>query len=100
MRGISFREEVAHVPLLDARTFRIMATVHNVFDTDDLDLAQAIFDDVWASLPASIRSSSREREFKERLAQHVLASIKSGEDSSSRRLKARVMEMDLYFWPT
>jgi hypothetical protein len=75
-----------------------MATVHNVFEPGDLDLAQAIFDDIWGSLPASIRASPREAEFKNWLAKQVLVSIKNTGDPMSHCLKARVMETDLSVW--
>jgi hypothetical protein len=75
-----------------------MATGYNVFDSEDLDLAQAIFDDIWCSLPPSIRTSSRKAEFKDWLAKQVLAGIKNGEDPMSLCLKAKVMETDLSVW--
>jgi hypothetical protein len=75
-----------------------MATVYNVFDSSDLDLAQAIFDDIWASLPADIRTSSRKAEVKEWLAKQVLTSIKSGEELASNCLKTRVIGTDFSAW--
>jgi hypothetical protein len=74
-----------------------MATGHNVFDPADLDLAQAIFDDIWSSLPASIRTGTRKAEFKDWLAKQVLTSIKNREVPATP-LKARVMDSDFSAW--
>jgi hypothetical protein len=98
MRGISSREEGVQAPFLKREAFHIMAEAHNVFDSGDLDLAQAIFDDIWSSLPPAIRNGSRNPEFKEWLAKQVLTSIKHSEDPMSLGLKARVMERDLSVW--
>lgn len=75
-----------------------MATAYNVFDSRDLELAQGVFDDIWASLPPSIRTGSRKAELKDWLAKQVLASIKHSENPMSQCLKARVMEADLSVW--
>jgi len=75
-----------------------MANARNVFDSGDLDLAQAIFDDIWSSLPPSVHEGSRTAEFKDWLAKQVLSSIKDVENPMSRSIKARVMETDLSVW--
>lgn len=72
-----------------------MVTMYNVFEPGDLDLAQAVFDDVWSSVPSDIRASPQNAEFKDWLAKQVLASINSvgnGCPDTSRGLKSHLRE--------
>lgn len=75
-----------------------MLAAYNVFDPDDLDLAQAIFDDIWASLPDHIRSSARSGQCRDWLAKRVLSAIKHDDDAASCCLKERLKDADLSLW--
>lgn len=72
-----------------------MVTMYNVFEPGDLDFAQAVFDDVWSSVPSDIRASPQNAEFKDWLAKQVLASINSirkSDAATSGGLKSQLRE--------
>jgi hypothetical protein len=75
-----------------------MVTAHNVFEPDDIRLAQVIFDDIWSSIPVDIRSGPRAGEFREWLATQVLTSINQRKGASIAGLKARLRQTDLSAW--
>jgi hypothetical protein len=75
-----------------------MRTAYNVFEPRDLEIAQAIFDDAWASLPGDVRSGSRGDELKEWVARQVLTAIKQNDVPTSAPIKSRLMETDLSAW--
>lgn len=75
-----------------------MVTGYNVFDPDDLDLAQAIFNDIWASLPGDVRNSARATQCRDWIAKQVLSAIKQDDDAASCCIKARLKDADLSLW--
>lgn len=52
-----------------------MSSGYNVFDSEDLDLAQSILDEVWMSLPVEAREGPRSAMLREQLARRVLAAM-------------------------
>jgi hypothetical protein len=70
-----------------------MPSGYNVFEPEDLDLAQGILDEVWASLPDEARDDPRAGLLRERLARQVLAAM-SKENIGRDELKASLMRTD------
>jgi hypothetical protein len=67
---------------------------HNAFEPDDLDFAQSVLDEVWASLPCDIRNGSDSGIFREQLAGRVLAAIKSA-GQGREELKLALKQSDV-----
>lgn len=67
-----------------------MTSGYNVFEPEDLELAQGILDEVWASLPNEARDDPRAGLLRERLARQVLAAM-SKENIGRDELKACLM---------
>ncbi len=74
-----------------------MAIAYNVFEPEDLELAQAVLDEVWTSLPSGVRSGPRAPECRDWLAKQVLASI-NHENVGRDHLKAMLLGSDLTAW--
>jgi hypothetical protein len=74
-----------------------MSVAYNVYAPEDLELAQVVLDDVWASLPNGVRSGPRARECRDWLAKQVLASI-NHENVGSDNLKATLLGSDMTAW--
>lgn len=74
-----------------------MAIAYNVFEPEDLELAQAVLDDVWASLPSGVRSGPRALECRDWLAKQVLASI-NYENVGRDHLKSVLLGSDMTAW--
>lgn len=71
-----------------------MTAGYNAYEPDDLELAQSVLDEVWASLPQETKSDSRATLIRERLARQVLAAI-NNERLDRDELKASLLETDL-----
>lgn len=67
---------------------------HNAFEPDDLDFAQSLLDEVWASLPSELRNGPDSVVFREQLAGRVLAAIKSA-GQRREELKLALMQIDV-----
>jgi hypothetical protein len=52
-----------------------MSSGYNVFEPEDLDLAQSILDEVWLSLPNDARAGPRSALLHEQLARQILAAM-------------------------
>lgn len=75
-----------------------MSSGYNVFDPEDLDLAQSILDEVWISLPNEAREGPRSGLLREQLARRVLAAM-TKEYANRDELKAILMPAeDLASW--
>ena len=70
-----------------------MPSGYNVFEPEDLELAQGILDEVWASLPNEARDDPQAALLRERLARQVLAAM-SKENIGRDELKACLMRTD------
>lgn len=70
-----------------------MPSGYNVFEPEDLDLAQGILDEVWASLSDEARDDPQANLLRERLARQVLAAM-SKENIGRDELKASLMRTD------
>ena len=88
------RAKWAQAPRVTARPMSNFFVGHNAFEPDDLDFAQSILDEVWASLPCDVRNGADSNIFRERLAGRVLAAIKTaGQDREE--LKRALLERDI-----
>jgi hypothetical protein len=67
---------------------------HTAFEPDELDFAQSVLDEVWASLPCGVRTGSDSNIFRERLAGRVLAAIKTA-GQGREELKFTLMQSDV-----
>jgi hypothetical protein len=67
---------------------------HNAFEPDELNFAQSVLDEVWASLPCDVRNGSDSHIFRERLAGRVLAAIKTA-GQGREELKLALMRSDV-----
>lgn len=75
-----------------------MSFGYNVFDPEDLELAQSILDEVWISLPSETREGPRSGVLREQLARRVLAAM-TKEYVDRDELKAILMPAeDLASW--
>jgi hypothetical protein len=74
-----------------------MSSGYNVFDPEDLDLAQSILDEVWISLPIEARQGPRSGLLREQLARRVLAAM-TKEYADREELKATLMPEDVTKW--
>lgn len=75
-----------------------MSSGYNVFDPEDLDLAQSILDEVWISLPVEARDGPRSGLLREQLARRVLAAM-TKEYADREELKATLMPTgDMATW--
>ncbi len=74
-----------------------MFVAHNVFEPEDLELAESVLNEVWTSLPNGVRSGPRGSECRDWLAQQILAAIHN--DGIGRdHLKSRLLEADMTGW--
>lgn len=67
-----------------------MSSGFNVFGPEDLDRAESILGEVWASLPADVRKGPGADILRERMARHVLAAL-ANSNSNHDDLKASMM---------
>lgn len=70
---------------------------YNVFEPEDLALAESVLNEVWTSLPSGVRSGPRGLECRDWLAKQVLASIHKG-DINCDHLKTRLLDADMTAW--
>jgi hypothetical protein len=71
---------------------------YNVFDPEDLDLAQGILDEIWASLPDDVREGPRADLLREQLARQVLVAM-TKQYADRDELKASLMSTeDMASW--
>lgn len=74
-----------------------MSSGFNVFGPEDLERAESILTEVWASVPGDIRNGPGSDILRERMARHVLSAIaNSGVDRDE--LKASVMRAGASDW--
>ena len=74
-----------------------MYVAYNVFEPEDLALAESVLNDVWTSLPSGVRSGPRGAECRDWLAKQVLALIHK--DNINRDLlKIRLLDTDMTAW--
>jgi hypothetical protein len=74
-----------------------MVVAHNVFEPEDLELAQNVLDEIWVSLPNVIRRGPRSAECRDWLARQVLAAIKT-ENVGRDYLKSLIIKTDMTAW--
>lgn len=74
-----------------------MSSGFNVFGPEDLDRAEGILDEVWASLPGDVRNGPGAAVLRERMARHVLAAL-SNSSAGRDELKASVMRTGAAGW--
>jgi len=74
-----------------------MSSGFNVFGPEDLDRAESILDEVWASLPGDMRNGPGADILRERMARHVLAAL-SNSHANRDELKASVMKSGAAGW--
>ena len=69
----------------------------NVFGPEDLDRAESILGEVWASLPADVRKGPGADILRERMARHVLAAF-ANSGSNRDELKESLMRAGAANW--
>jgi hypothetical protein len=74
-----------------------MAIAYNVFEPEDLELAQTVLEEVWISLPSGVRTGPRAPECRDWLAKQVLSSIHK-ENVGRDYLKATLLTADMTPW--
>jgi len=74
-----------------------MSSGFNVFGPEDLDRAESILGEVWASLPGDIRKGPGANILRERMARHVLAAL-ANSNSDPDDLKAMMMSAGAADW--
>ena len=74
-----------------------MSSGFNVFGPDDLERAESILAEVWASLPGDVRNGPGADLIHERMARHVLAAL-SNSSADRDELKASVMRAGAAGW--
>jgi len=70
---------------------------YNAFEPNDLELAQSVLDEVWASLPRDVRNGSRATLLRERLARQILFSMRH-ETIQPDELKVSLLRADIKEW--
>ncbi len=74
-----------------------MHVARNVFEPEDLQLAETVFNEVWTSLPSGVRSGPRGSECRDWLAKQVLASIHN-DDFGLDHFKSRMLDAGTTSW--
>jgi hypothetical protein len=74
-----------------------MSAAYNVYAPEDLELAQMLLNDVWASLPSGVRCGPRAPECRDWLAKQVLAFI-NHENVGRGHLKTVLLGSDMTAW--
>lgn len=74
-----------------------MSAGYNAFEPDDLELAQRILEEVWASLPSEVRNGSRAALLRERLAGQILSAL-NNDALGPNELKVSLMHTDIADW--
>jgi hypothetical protein len=69
-----------------------MSSGYNVFEPEDLELAQSVLDEIWVALPSSTRDDPQAIVLRERIARHILAAM-SKDHAGRAELKASATRM-------
>jgi hypothetical protein len=85
------------VPRVEILWVMPVSAGYNAFEPNDLELAQSVLDEVWASLPRDVRNGSRATLLRERLARQILFSMRH-ETIQPDELKVSVLRADIKEW--